>query len=92
MCDKRKAERQKINALALGIIVVDSQNGVHKSKRDITGAMSVLANRLEIDPRKIVEDRRVEKQAVETVEQSSVTGQNARGILCLRAALHSAFG
>ncbi|PYS99453.1 MAG: hypothetical protein DMF63_11375 [Acidobacteria bacterium] len=32
VCDKRKAERQKINALALRIIVVDSQNGVHKSK------------------------------------------------------------
>jgi hypothetical protein len=32
VCDKRKAERQKINALALRIIVVNSQNGVHKSK------------------------------------------------------------
>jgi hypothetical protein len=31
VCDKRKAERQQINALASGIIVVNSQNGVHKT-------------------------------------------------------------
>src|SRR2546423_1009430 len=38
----------------------------------------------------IVYERRVEEQAIETVEEAAVAGQNLRGVLRLRAALQSA--
>src|SRR5215208_1001272 len=46
---------------------------------------------MEVETAKIVDERCIEEQAIESIEYAAMTGQNVRGVLCSGAALERAF-
>src|SRR5215510_9493489 len=47
---------------------------------------------MEVEASKIVDEWRVEEQAIESIEYAAMSGQNVGRILCARATFESAFG